>query len=204
MTKIKICGITNYDDAAEAAALGADYLGYNFYSRSPRFIKKQDAMQIIKKLPGNVKNVGVFVNETIGNIKKIVDYCSLDVIQLSGDESPKFLENLKKESNKTIIKSFRIKTKVDANKIKSYKTDYIMIDSFKNGLYGGTGRQIELPLAENIYNKKLFLAGGLNDSNVGSAIKNLNPFAVDVCSGIESYKGKKDFVKMKNFIAEVK
>jgi len=204
MTKIKICGITNYEDAQNSEDLGADFLGFNFYSKSPRYIDYMDAKDIIHKLNGKSKIVGVFVNETIDNIKKIGKMCSLDLIQLSGDESTDVAIQLKKKINKKIIKSFRIKNKIDSNLINSFNSDYIMLDSFKKGFYGGTGENFDVDAVKGIDSRKLFLAGGLNVRNVKSAIQKLNPFAVDVCTSIESLPGKKDFSKMKQFIEAVK
>ncbi len=209
MTKIKICGITNYKDAINAAKLGVDYLGFNFYKLSSRYINPTKAKKIIEKLPDNVKKVGIFVNEEINKIKSIADFCNLDLIQLSGDEDKEFLSGLikilkiSKISNKKVIKSFRVKNKSDFKNIKHYKVDYIMLDSFKEGVYGGTGTSFDLDIVENVDNKKLFLSGGMNKDNVKSAIEKLNPFAVDVCSSIEINPGKKDFNKMKQFIEAI-
>lgn len=206
MTKVKMCGITNYEDSINAINLGADYLGFNFYNHSPRYIAASKARNIIKKLPKNIKKVGVFVNENIKNIKKLINFCNIDIIQLSGDENGNFISNLEKVSNKKIIKSFRIKDSRDIEKIKHFKTDYILLDSFKEGLYGGAGSKFDWSIINNAHiNKKtLFLAGGLNASNVKLAIKELSPYAVDVCSSIEAYPGKKDYKKMKEFIEALK
>ena len=204
MTKIKICGITNYEDAKNSIDLGADFLGFNFYQKSPRHIDCRDAKGIIQKLDQKSKIVGVFVNESIANIKKIGEICSLDIIQLSGDESPQYVDKLKKSANKKIIKSFRTRNSINAESVNSFDSDYIMIDSFKEGVYGGTGESLDLGSINGIDSKKLFLAGGLNAENVRASIKKFNPFAVDVCSGIESGSGKKDYAKMKKFIEAVK
>src|SRR3989338_2047705 len=203
MTKIKICGITNYEDALNAANLGADYIGFNFYMSSPRCIKRTEARSIIKRLPKNAKSVGVFVNEEISLISKTVDFCKLEIIQLSGDEDNKFVFNLKNKLNNPIIKSF----KAEKNQKKfseNFFADYIMLDSFKNELYGGTGLKFDWRIAKFADNRRLFLAGGLNSINVKSAIRMINPYAVDVCSSIESCPGKKDAKKMKEFIEAVK
>lgn len=204
MTKIKICGITNHEDAKNAADLGADFLGLNFYSGSPRYVDCEDAKSVIKKLNGKSNIVGVFVNETIDNINKIGEICNLDLIQLSGDENFQYINKLKKSTNKKIIKSFRVRNGINAASINSFNPDYIMLDSFKEGFYGGTGEIFDLDIVKGVDNRKLFLAGGLNGQNVKLAVKKLNPFAVDVCSSIESSPGKKDFNKMKQFIEAVK
>ena len=204
MTKIKICGITNLEDAQNAADLGADFLGFNFYSKSPRFIDYNKVNEIVRKLNGKVRIVGVFVNENIDNVKKISEYCNLDLIQLSGDENNDEIIQLREKTNKKIIKTFRIKNKINANSINSFDSNYILMDTFNNGLYGGTGESFDLNMINGVDNKKLFLAGGLNNKNVNKAIEKLKPFAVDVCSSIESKPGKKDYDKMKLFVEAVR
>ena len=202
MTKIKICGITNYTDAKNAVDLGADFLGLNFYSRSPRFINLRNAKAIAEKLQNKSLKVGVFVNEKIDNIIEIADYCSLDLIQLSGNEDLSFVNALRSSTNKKIIKVFKVNGDKTGD-FDSFNCDYFMLDTFKNGFYGGTGEGFDLNLANGFDSKRLFLAGGLNDTNVKEAIHKLNPFAVDVCSSTESSPGKKDFNKMKKFIEAV-
>ncbi|MBS3101290.1 phosphoribosylanthranilate isomerase [Candidatus Woesearchaeota archaeon] len=204
MTKIKICGTTNYKDAMNAVNLGADYLGFNFYKQSPRYIKEQNAKIIIEKLPQKTKKVGIFVNEDISKIKRTVNFCNIDVIQLSGEENPQFIMDLKKALPNKVIKSFRVKKISGIKNINKYKTDYVMLDSFKKGLYGGTGTAFDWRLAKNADKKRLFLSGGLNSLNVKLAIHEIKPYAVDVCSSIEHYPGKKDFEKMKEFIEAAK
>ena len=200
MTKIKICGITSCEDAEKAAELGADYIGFNFYAKSPRYIKASKAKIIIGKLPKRVKKVGVFVNEKIENMKNLAEFCRLDLVQLSGNEDGEYVTKLKKTLNTKIIKAFRTKKMEGIKKIKSCKADYIMLDSFKKGIYGGTGIKLNLKFAGQLHSKNLFLAGGLNSANVKQIIEKISPYAVDVCSSIEAYPGKKDFGKMKEFI----
>ena len=210
ITRVKICGITNYDDAKNAADLGADYLGFNFYKKSQRYIAALKAKKIIENLsqkPQHCLNVAVFVNEPIDKIRDIIDFCRIDIIQLSGDEDADFMLKLKKSTNKKIIKTFRIrntkKTFPDFDFRKSF-FDYIMMDSFKKGFYGGTGAKFDWSIAKHVDKKRLFLSGGLNADNVGEAIKRIKPYAVDVCSGVEKSLGRKDFEKMKEFIYQVK
>ena len=204
MTKIKICGITNYGDAKNAVDLGADFLGFNFYSRSPRCIDLKTARNIIEKLHSGILKVGVFVNEKIDNVIEIADYCNLDVIQLSGDEDLDYVKNLKNLTRKKIIKVFRIRKEGELKNIDKFSSDYFMLDTFKDGIYGGTGQSFDLNLANGFDNNKLFLAGGLNEKNVKTAIQKINPFAVDVCSSIEKSSGRKDFDKMKRFFETIK
>jgi len=204
MTKIKICGITNYEDAKNAVDFGADYLGFNLYNKSPRFIDYNKVNEIVRKLNGKVSIVGVFVNEQIDNVIKADGICNLDLIQLSGDEDIEYIKKIKNLTNKKIIKTFRIKNKLNLDLINSFDSDYVMLDSFKDGFYGGTGKSFDLNMIKGIDNKKLFLAGGLNQNNVNESIRKINPFAVDACSGIESKPGKKNIIKMKQFIEAVK
>ncbi len=203
MTKIKICGITNYEDARNAVDFGADSLGFNFYNKSPRFIDYNRVNEIVRKLNGKVSIVGVFVNEQIDKIIKAGEICDLDLIQLSGDEDIEYIKKLKNLTNKKIIKTFRRKNKTNPDLINSFNSDYIMLDAFKDGLYGGTGESFDLDNVDGVDNRRLFLAGGLNQNNVNEAIRKIRPFAVDACSGIESKPGKKDIIKMKQFIEAV-
>ncbi len=203
MTKVKICGVTNYEDAANAAILGADFIGFNFYALSPRFIDKDDAKRIIGKIPKNVKNVGVFVNEKAEEVKKIAEDAGLDMVQLHGDETPEYCRQIKNEADIEVIKSFRINKKEDTEKIKDYDTDYYLFDSCHEGLFGGTGKAFDWNLLKSI-KKKFFLSGGLNCSNVKDAIKTAHPFAVDAASGIEKNPRKKDIAKIKEFIEAAK
>src|SRR3989344_8402030 len=137
MTKIKICGITNYEGAENAADLGADFLGFNFYSKSPRYIDYKKVKDIVDKLNGKASIVGVFVNEKIGKINEIYNHCDIDLIQLSGDENIQYVNELRKLMKKKIIKAFRIKNKINSGIINSFSSDYIMLDAFKEGFYGG-------------------------------------------------------------------
>ncbi|MBI3027032.1 phosphoribosylanthranilate isomerase [Candidatus Woesearchaeota archaeon] len=204
MTKVKICGIKAYEDAINAVNLGADYLGFNFYRHSPRYIGISKAKNIMEKLPKNVKKVGIFVNENVGKIKKTADACDIDIIQLSGDEGREFVINLKKLLSKKIIKSFRAIDSKEIEKAKQYKSDYIMLDSYKKGYYGGTGAKFNWNLAKRIDRRRLFLSGGLNAYNVKLAINKVRPYAVDACSSTEICPGKKDYNKIKEFIEAAK
>ena len=203
MVKIKICGITNYEDAENAAMFGADYIGFNFYRLSPRYIDEAEVKKIIEKMQNSAKNVGVFVNEKLDTIKKIVQNLDLDLIQLHGDESPDYCKQLKKDTNKRIIKAFRIKNNININKIKKYNVDYYLFDAHKEELFGGTGKTFYHGLLKNI-KKDFFLSGGLNEKNVKEAIKIANPFAVDTASGVEKNPRKKDPKKIEEFIKAAK
>jgi phosphoribosylanthranilate isomerase len=203
MTKVKICGLTNYDDAAHAAILGADYLGFNFYELSPRHIDEVDVKKFIERLPNNVKKVGVFVNQNLSIVKKIVKNLDFDLIQLHGDESPGYCNQLKKGTKQEIIKAFRIKNEPDIAKMKDYDVDYFLFDAHNDGMFGGTGKTFDWKILKNV-NKKFFLSGGLDNRNVKKAIKIAKPYAVDVASGIEKNPRKKDYKKIEEFIDAVK
>lgn len=203
MTKVKICGITNLEDAMDAASLGADYLGFNFYPKSPRHIKKSEAKKIISSLPKNIKKVGVFVNEGIDKVKSIVNEANLDLIQLHGDETPYYCAQLKNKGKKTIIKAFRIKNYGEIKKTGDYDVDYLMFDAFRKGMFGGTGKTFDWKIVKEI-KRPFFLSGGLNADNIKGAIKAAKPFAVDVASSVEKKPGKKDYRKMKSFIEAAK
>ena len=164
MAKVKICGITNMEDAADAAKLGADYLGFNFYKKSPRFIDIETAQKILNNLEPSTKKVAVFVNEDINKAKSIVGQLNFDAIQLHGDESPEYCAQLKKKAKKQIIKAFRVRDKLDFGNIMSYDADYYMFDTHKEGQFGGTGKKFKWKLLKGI-KKPFFLSGGLNPSN---------------------------------------
>ena len=203
MTKVKICGITNYEDAMDAINLGADFIGLNFYRKVPRYIKLREARKISKNAPKRVKKVGIFVNSTLKNIKKIAKEIDLDCIQLHGNESPEFCREVKKATGKKVIKAIRVKSRRDLKKINKFDADFFMFDAYKKGHYGGTGKSIDFNLLKGI-KKKYFLSGGLNQNNVKKAIEKLKPFVVDASSGVEKSLGKKDYNKMKRFIEAAK
>jgi|TARA_B100001964_G_C14239918_1_gene604437 phosphoribosylanthranilate isomerase len=203
MTLVKICGLTNYKDAMDAINLGADFIGLNFYTKVPRYIRLKEARKIAENTPKKAKKVGIFVNSTLNNIKKISKDIDLDYIQLHGNESPKFCKEVKKATKKKVIKALRIKNKNDLIKIKKFDVDYLMFDAYKKGHYGGTGKIIDFNLLKGI-KKNYFLSGGLNPTNVKKAIKRLKPYVVDTSSGVEKSLGKKDYKKIKLFIEAAK
>ena len=194
MTQVKICGITNKEDALVAAHCGATALGFIFYPPSPRYIKPEDARKIISTLPDNLVKVGVFVNEKASEIKKVVNHCVLDIIQLQGDESPVFCREF---TAYRIIKAIELKNEDDVNNALNYDVVALLVDSRYASLYGGTGKKANWELAERLKHKKpLILAGGLNEENIAQAIREVAPHALDICSGVESMPGKKDHAKL--------
>lgn len=198
--KIKICGITSSFIANKAIKYGADALGFVF-APSKRQISRQDAKNIITKLPKNVLKIGVFVNEQPSTIANIVKDCQLDLIQLHGDENLKDYEQFKKR----IIKGVNISCPSDLIKATNYEAEYILLDSKRGKYFGGTGKNFDWHLVEkyNFKNKNIILAGGLTVDNVQTAIRLVKPVMVDVSSSVET-KGKKDPEKIKQFIKAVR
>jgi phosphoribosylanthranilate isomerase len=200
--KVKICGITNLDDALAAVDFGADALGFVFFSKSPRFISYNKAEAIIKKLPSFITTVGVFVNENIENIERIVNLSGIDVVQLHGDEPPEMC-NL----SRRIIKAIRVKSLESLDPLINYKdkVSAFLLDTFTPDVLGGTGQIFnwDIALDAKIFGR-IILAGGLTTDNIVEAIRRVRPYGVDVSSGIELEKGKKDHKKMKLFIHRAK
>jgi phosphoribosylanthranilate isomerase len=192
--QVKICGITNKEDALCATGCGAAALGFIFYPPSPRYIKPEDARKIISGLPKEVVNIGVFVNEKVDEIKRVMKYCGLDMIQLHGDESPEFCREFPAFQ---VIKAVELKNDDDLNHAYSYEVEAILVDSRHAGLYGGTGRKANWKLACRTKNKKpLILSGGLHENNIAEALQTVAPAALDINSGVESEPGKKDHAKL--------
>lgn len=189
MTQVKICGITNQEDALVAAQGGASALGFIFYPPSPRYITPADARKITSALPSGIITVGVFVNEKPENINKVLDVCALDMIQLHGDETPEYCRQFRVSG---VIKAVELKNKDDVHNALGYPA-VILADNREGNLYGGTGKTSRWELAALLNKKKpLILSGGLNVTNIAEAIKAVKPAALDINSGVESAPGKKD------------
>ncbi len=198
--KTKICGLTNAEDALKAAELGADYTGFIFYSKSPRYVTAEQASSIIKMLPESTKAVGVFVNQSLTEIEEVLKVCDLSLVQLHGEESPEFASKVPSP----VIKAFRVKGEESLEGVNDYDVFAYLLDSYNGDLYGGTGKMFDPSLlAKKHFNKPVFLSGGLTTENVCSAIKEVQPYAVDVCSGTESEPGKKDHNKLTAFVAAI-
>ena len=169
IVKVKICGITNYEDAEAAIDMGADILGFNFYPQSPRFVTMEKAAAIINKLPGFIDTAGVFVNASIEQINETKNICQLDWIQLHGDEDPEFCRSFLSHNVKT-MKAIRVKDQTDIKKAESFFTDAILLDAFDPQKYGGTGLTFDWNIIGHI-GKRVFLAGGINPDNAAQAVK---------------------------------
>jgi phosphoribosylanthranilate isomerase len=205
MTKVKICGITNLEDALISAKFGADALGFNFYPKSSRYILPEKAREIIEQLSPEVLKVGVFVNEDLDKIIEIVETAKLDVIQLHGEETPEFARELKAKTNLEIIKAFRVSLEFKPEDVLQYQVDAILLDAYSPKEHGGTGETFDWEIAKKVREvfPKMYLAGGLSADNVEEAIKNVSPFAVDACSCLEKSKGRKDSIKVETFVRVV-
>ena len=202
MTKVKICGITNPEDALLAAKFGADALGFNFYKKSPRFIEPEKVLEIVEQLPDEILKVGVFVNEDLEKIVEIAEKAKLSAIQLHGEETPEFAKELKAKTGLEIIKAFRVSPSFAPEDVLKYEIDAVLLDAYSEKEHGGTGGTFDWEIARKVKEifPKMYLAGGLNDDNLIGAIDIVKPFGLDVCSGIEIEKGKKDKNKLINFV----
>ena len=200
IVKIKICGITNADDALAAVDMGADLLGFNFYQKSPRYIEPDKALKIIDKMPTYVDTVGVFVNSTSEQIKEMVEQGFLTWVQLHGDETPEFCDSLHWLNVRT-IKAIRVKSREQIEQVQQYFTDAVLLDAFDPKHYGGTGKTFDWRIIGDIH-KRVFLAGGINPENAAQAVE-VGVYGIDICSGIESVPGKKDHKKMKRLFKNI-
>ncbi|HEU5201784.1 MAG TPA: phosphoribosylanthranilate isomerase [Nitrospira sp.] len=203
--KVKICGITNAEDAAAAVAAGADALGFNFYRKSPRYIEPAIAKQIVASLPPFVMPVGVFVNEELTAVRSIMDACGLGMAQLHGDEPVTYCQEL----SRPVIKALRLRDRRSLLAVAEFQgragVRGFIVDTFSETAYGGTGQLTDWALAsEAAKTATILLAGGLNPTNVAEAIRAVRPYGVDVTSGVESVPGKKDHGKIRAFLDAVR
>ena len=206
MTRVKICGITNLNDARLAVEAGADALGFNFYQKSPRYISPIAAGEIIAHLGAGVRSVGVFVNETVQTVVSIVNNAQLDAIQLHGDEPREFIRDLRDLFAGDVIKAIRVSEGFSPKDAVDYHVEDILLDGFSTSARGGTGETFDWDIAKSVSELvgRLYLAGGLTQENVGTAISYVRPFAVDACTSLEAAHGIKDPIKLRKFITEAK
>jgi phosphoribosylanthranilate isomerase len=197
MVRVKICGITNPEDALMAVEAGADALGFVFFRGSPRFISPEQAAAIIRRLPPFVQMVGLFVNEEPATVNTVADQCGLDLVQLHGEESPDYCAAVKRR----VIKAFRVKEAFTLEDITNYRVAACLLDAWSPAAHGGTGTTFNWDIAARAAaSHRIILAGGLTPDNVVEAIATVNPYAVDVSSGVESAPGKKDATLIRAFI----
>lgn len=209
MVKVKICGITNREDALAACEYGADALGFVFYKKSQRYVDVKIVRDIIKSLPPFIETAGVFVDEAVDRINEIADAAKLDIIQLHGAEPPEFCNVFKRK----IIKAFRIQGQDDAvshhlsaiSSFSQYRVSAYLLDTYQEDMPGGTGEIFNWEVAKDAKKfGRIILAGGLTPQNVAEAVKTVMPYAVDVSSGVEQRPGKKDLKKVMEFIERAK
>lgn len=199
--KIKICGFTNADNAKQAAALGIDAIGLVFYAKSPRSVEITTAVDIIAALPPFINRVGLFVNAETDFINKVLTQVPLDTLQFHGTESPNYCA----QWSLPFIKALQVDEKTN---IKEFAERYhhasgLLLDAFNPTTYGGSGQSFDWSLARVEIDLPIILAGGLSISTVEKAIKTVNPYALDISTGVESAKGIKDIDKIKQFISQV-
>jgi phosphoribosylanthranilate isomerase len=202
MTGVKICGITNLEDAEASTLAGADAIGFIFYPESPRCITPDRAREISGKLPGRVCRVGVFVDQEAEGVRRIAQICGLDFIQLHGNESPDYCRAF---SPSVLIKAVSIQKEEDLALLKDYPVRAILADAHDPVRRGGTGKTCDWNLARKAGERhRLILSGGLNPQNILPAIETVRPLAVDIGSGVEARPGKKDPGKIKELMAAVR
>lgn len=207
MVKVKVCGITSLRDAKKSLELGADMLGFNFYPPSPRAIAPEKAREIIERLPPESFNVALFVNAARENVKQTIAYAeavtngrqAYSALQFHGEESADYCRGWDLQ----VIKAFRLKEKASLAALADFSPDFYLLDSWSAG-YGGSGAAFPWGWLDGLDASKLILSGGLEVDNVAAAIKQIHPFGVDVCSGVEARPGIKDHEKLKEFIIAAK
>lgn len=202
--RVKVCGITNWEDAQAAVQAGADALGFIFFSGSPRYIAPEDAVGIVDRLPPFVVTVGVFVDESPENVQATLDRTRIAVAQLHGAEPPDFCHRLRVP----VIKAFRVKDERSLDDLPDYSgaASAFLLDSYVPGQHGGTGARFNWNLAvqAKAFRAPIILAGGLTVRNIADAVAKVAPYAVDVSSGVEVNPGRKDHLKLREFIALAK
>jgi len=199
---VKICGITNIPDALAAAEAGADAVGLMFCDRSPRNISLTTAVEIARALPPFMIKVGVFVDPAEEMVMRAIGECGLNIVQFHGNETPEFCAQFPV----MVLKAFRIRDAESLKALPEYQTDAWLLDAYSADKQGGTGEKFNWDLAVEAqkFGKPIFLAGGLTPENVADAVRKVQPYAVDVSSGVESAPGKKDHAKVQAFVKAAK
>lgn len=201
MTRVKICGITNLEDALATVEAGADALGFVFVPDTPRFVSPDQVAAIVAELPPFITTVGLFASKDTATIRETVNQCRLDAIQLHADVTPDFCRNL----DRRVIKAVRVRDESSLSILSDYDVNAFLLDSYVEGKMGGTGKVFDwdLALRANEYGR-IIVAGGLDPDNVAQAVRHVNPYGVDVSSGVESQPGRKDSDKVRKFINAAK
>jgi phosphoribosylanthranilate isomerase len=207
MAKVKICGITNAQDALWAVNLGVDFIGLNFYGQSSRKVSVKHAKELLSQIPPFIKTVGLFVDEPIESLQKTLKASGLKWVQLHGQETPEYVRQVK-DLGVTVIKAIAVEKPLEAADVELYQdiVDYFLFDHGTPELPGGTGEAFNWDWIQSIpfVIKPWILAGGLTPDNVSSAIKKTQAAIVDVCSGVEKSPSRKDYEAMKKFIQAVR
>jgi phosphoribosylanthranilate isomerase len=200
--KVKICGITSVADGVAAAEAGADMIGLMFYERSPRHISLATAAEISRALSPFIVKVGVFVNPDEDTVMRAIGDCGVSLLQFHGEETPEFCTQFGAMS----MKAFRVRDAGSLLALPNYPTDAYLLDAYSPDAHGGTGAKFnwDLALEAKNHGKPIFLAGGLTPENVGEAVRKVQPFGVDVSSGVESAPGQKDHTKVRAFVQAVR
>ncbi|HXR08991.1 MAG TPA: phosphoribosylanthranilate isomerase [Candidatus Acidoferrum sp.] len=200
--KVKICGLTTVDDALAAVAAGADLLGFVLWEKSPRHVSVETAREIARRLPPAISRVGVFVDAPVEQVMFSLRICDFAALQFHGRESPAYCQQFAVMT----IKAFPVRDAASLAALSAYDTDAFLLDTQVEGRPGGTGEMFDWSLAAEAkkFDKSIFLAGGLTPQNVAAAVRAVQPFAVDVSTGVESSPGKKDHQKMRDFVAAVR
>jgi len=193
--RIKICGITNIEDALLAESFGVDAVGFIFYNKSNRYVTPEQAENIIRTLSPLTSKIGVFVDENSENINNISRQTGINVVQLHGDENPDIIKNI----SLPVIKAFRVDDNFDYNKLNQYQEYSLLLDAYTENDYGGTGNKFNWDKIPVQIKNKIILAGGISSDNIEFIYKNINPAAVDLSSSLEVKPGKKDKKKMEKF-----
>jgi len=198
--RVKICGVKNEVDAIAAIECGADALGFNLYPESKRYIKWQKDAAWIRELPAEVARIAVVVNSTLDEASQLLETDLFDGLQLHGEESRAYCEALVK-CHKPVLKAVRLTTGELLERIRGYPVFGLLIDSYREGAFGGTGERFDWTRLKGVkFEKPLIVAGGLTPENVAEAVREMRPYAVDVASGVENSEGGKDKKKMKEFV----
>jgi phosphoribosylanthranilate isomerase len=201
MTQVKICGITNREDAHVAAEAGADMIGLIFYPPSPRYVTPEQARTIVESLPPTLPVAGVFVNETVETVSRVAQESGVQIVQLHGEESPQMCRQLPWR----VVKTFRFTAHVRPEMMADYVVEAFLIEGFHANFYGGVGSRADWQQVAMLHAYgRIILAGGLTPDNVQEAIRAVRPYAVDVGSGVEAAPGKKDWQKVRAFISRAK
>ena len=200
MLRVKICGITNVEDALAAVDYGADALGFIFFSKSPRYVTPERVKEIISSLPPLTTTVGVFVNEDPSRMREILEFTGIDMLQFHGEEPPDACKEWPR-----VVKALRVRDFIDLKPLELYRVSAFLLDTYSPGQFGGTGQIFNWDIAVEAKRfGRIILSGGLNPDNIEKAVQWVRPYAVDVSSGIEEEKGKKNLRKMKLFIERAK